>query len=214
MRKAKKKYELLEKDDENGLHRIRALRDVPRHGVKAGEIGGFVESEENLSHDGNAWVADNAEVSGGAKVYDNAMVSGYAKVFGDARIFSDAWVYDGAIAFYNAKIYEDASVYGSARVFGSAQVCGHAWVYGDARLCGDAEIKKNSDWLCVGPIEGWSAYSTFFSTAGGEIKVYCGSFLGTLDEFEAVMKKRYGEDQHGAEYRAVIALARARFEET
>ena len=25
------------------LHRIRALRDIPRFGVKAGELGGFVE---------------------------------------------------------------------------------------------------------------------------------------------------------------------------
>ena len=50
------------------LHRIRALRDIPRFGVKAGELGGFVEEENNLSQDGIAWVFDNAEVSGNAKV--------------------------------------------------------------------------------------------------------------------------------------------------
>lgn len=27
------------------LHRITALRDIPRHGVKAGDLGGWIESE-------------------------------------------------------------------------------------------------------------------------------------------------------------------------
>lgn len=31
-----------------------------------GEIGGFIEDEKNLSHDGNAWVAGNARVTDNA----------------------------------------------------------------------------------------------------------------------------------------------------
>ena len=51
------------------LHRIRAVKDIvtPHFTVKAGDLGGFVEKEENL--DDNAWVYDNA------RVYDNAWVS-------------------------------------------------------------------------------------------------------------------------------------------
>lgn len=60
-----KKYELTEETktlaDGTVLHRIRALLDIPRHGVKAGEIGGFVEGENNLSQDGNAWVYGHAD---------------------------------------------------------------------------------------------------------------------------------------------------------
>ena len=74
------------------LHRIRALRDIPRFGVKAGELGGFVEEENNLSQDGIAWVFDNAEVSGNAKVYGNAEVSGDARVSGNARVKGNAKV--------------------------------------------------------------------------------------------------------------------------
>ena len=72
------------------LHRIRALRDIPRFGVKAGELGGFVEEENNLSQDGIAWVYDNAEASGNAKVYGNAEVYGNAKVYGDAEVSGDS----------------------------------------------------------------------------------------------------------------------------
>ena len=70
------------------LFRIKALIEFGN--VKAGELGGFVEKEENLSQDGNAWVYDsarvydNARVCGDARVYDNACVCGDACVYGDA----------------------------------------------------------------------------------------------------------------------------------
>ena len=59
------------------LFRIKALIEFGN--VKAGELGGFVEKEENLSQDGNAWVYDNACVCGNACVYGDA---GYATVHG------------------------------------------------------------------------------------------------------------------------------------
>ena len=64
------------------LFRIKAL--VEFGNVKAGELGGYVEKEENVSQDGNAWV------SGDARVYGDAEVSGDARVSGNARVSSDA----------------------------------------------------------------------------------------------------------------------------
>lgn len=64
------------------LFRIKALIEFGN--VKAGELGGFVEKEENLSQDGNAWVYDNARVYGDAWVYGDARVCGDACVYGDA----------------------------------------------------------------------------------------------------------------------------------
>ena len=57
------------------LHRIRALRDV-REDVHVGDLGGFVQSEENLSQEGQCWVANNAVaaeesyISGDAIMWD------------------------------------------------------------------------------------------------------------------------------------------------
>lgn len=59
-------------------------------------IGGWIEKESNLSHNGDAWVCDNAKVYGNAWVYgntwvyDNARVCGNAKVYGNARVCGDA----------------------------------------------------------------------------------------------------------------------------
>ena len=64
------------------LFRIKAL--ISFGNVEEGELGGYVEKEENLSNDGNAWV------SGDAWVYGDAEVCGNAWVYGDARVYGDA----------------------------------------------------------------------------------------------------------------------------
>ena len=114
-----KKYQLLENDtiEEDGqtLYRIQALRDIPDV-VKRGELGGYVTSESNLSHEGDCWVGGNAQIRGEAEVSDNAQVSGKALVFGNARVFGSAHV------FGNAGIRDNARVFGYARISDYAQV--------------------------------------------------------------------------------------------
>lgn len=65
------------------LHRIRAVIDIPSAGVNAGDIGGWIESDSNLSNSGDAWV------SGNARVFGDARVSGDARVVGNAHINSN-----------------------------------------------------------------------------------------------------------------------------
>ena len=104
-----KKYEFTDETITiNGiiLHRIKAVIDFDRFGVKAGDLGGFIEVEANLSHDGDAWV------SGDALVYGNALVSENAKVSGDA------WVYGNAKVSGNAKI-KRSNDYACVNGFGS-----------------------------------------------------------------------------------------------
>ena len=48
------------------LHQIRALKDFGS--VKAGDLGGRIEKKENLSHEGDCWVSENAQVFGDARV--------------------------------------------------------------------------------------------------------------------------------------------------
>lgn len=48
------------------LHRIRAT--VAFGIVEVGDLGGWIEKEENLSHEGKAWVCGDAKVWGNANV--------------------------------------------------------------------------------------------------------------------------------------------------
>ena len=93
------KYELTnETVTVNGktLYRVKALKDF--NNVFKGDFGGFIESENNLSQSGNAWV------SGNAMVFDNARVYGNAWVFGDAMVYGDAGVYGDAKVFGDARV--------------------------------------------------------------------------------------------------------------
>ena len=116
------------------LYRIEATKDIKKFGVKVGDLGGYIEKEENLS--GDAWVSGDARVSGNARVYGNALVYGNAEVYGNAKVSGDAWVYG------NARVYGDAWVYGNAQVYGDAEVYGKAEVYGD-------KIEKENDLINI-----------------------------------------------------------------
>ena len=63
------------------LFRIKAL--ISFGNVSEGDFGGYIEKEENLDHEGNAWVSGDAEVYGNAWVYGNACVYGNARVSGN-----------------------------------------------------------------------------------------------------------------------------------
>ena len=94
----KKKYRLLKNDTitvgGRTLYRIEALRDFAD--VKKGDKGGYVESEDNLSHVGNCWVFDKAWVSDNALVRDDALVYGDARVLGNARVLGKTCVLGNA----------------------------------------------------------------------------------------------------------------------
>ena len=161
------------------LHRIEALVRIEFDcmAVEIGELGGWIEKENNLSHDGNAWVFRNAEVYGNARVYGNVWVSG------------------------NARVYDDASVYGNA------------WVYGNARVCGNAEVFRMEHYLVMGPIGSRNAFTTFFRTKEKNIKVVCGCFFGTIDEFLAKVKQTHGDSKHAKVYQAAVEVALAQLED-
>lgn len=68
-----KKYELTAEFIEKWgkkLFRIKAL--ISFESVEVGELGGYVEKEDNLAQTGDAWVYGNAEVYGNAWVSGNA----------------------------------------------------------------------------------------------------------------------------------------------
>jgi len=121
-----KKYKLIPAPDwkymGKQLHRVQALIDFAHDskpgGVKAGEKGGLVEGEHNLSHEGDCWIADNAMVMDKAVVCDDAYVGGKAMVKDYARI-------GGA-----------AVVKGSVRVTHKATVIGLAYLDGKERIGG------------------------------------------------------------------------------
>lgn len=131
------------------LHRIRALRDFGNiRFVAAGEIGGWIESEKNLSHEDSAWVADEAKVfhranvCGDAQVYENAQVYGYAVVSCDARVYGNALVYNKATIYGNARVCDNAKVYGRTYLADHTKISGRVQVSGMGHIWTTDPVKQ------------------------------------------------------------------------
>ena len=121
------------------LHRIRALRDIELMdgmAVRAGDPGGWVEREGNLSQDGSAWVGGEAVVYEKARVCENAWVYEHARIYGSAEVSGKAVVYGKAEVYDEAVVYDEAWVGGEAAVGGEAEVCGKARILGKALVYG------------------------------------------------------------------------------
>lgn len=215
------------------LHRIEAL--VNFGNVKQGDLGGWIESESNLSQTGNAWVSGNASVFNNAHVYDNAHVSGNAQISGNshvydnARIYDSAWVYgnaqasgntqvsgnshiyDNAWVAGNTRVYENTQVSGSASIFNNVHVYGNAWVAGNAsvfnnaRVAGNAQINASYDLMIFCNVGSENGVLTAYRTKDG-IGVTRGCFTGSLAEFEAAVKQRHGDNQYGKEYAMLVEV--------
>ena len=172
-----KKYELIKDGSEpiktidgKRLYRIRALRDIPcnqgitinEHSfnrcVKAGDLGGYVESEYNLSHNNNCWIFDNAcvydnavvlgnatidceaEVSGDAKVYDRAYVSNFSIVTAKAEIYGNAHILNTSCIDANAKIHGTTFIRNKSAIFDNVEIFGKRVDIIDAMIFGNAKI--------------------------------------------------------------------------
>lgn len=136
-----KKYELTKETLEHKgrtLYRIRALVDF--HTVKAGDLGGFVESEDNLAHESRAWIGGEAKVYDKAKVFGEAFVYDEAEVYGNAKVFAYGEVHDKAEVFDDATVFNKANVYGEAKIYGKAVIFDKAEVYGKAEVFDQAQV--------------------------------------------------------------------------
>ena len=174
-----KKFELTTEFITNALgkklFRIKAL--VEFGSVKAGELGGYAEKEENISQDGNAWVSDDACVYGDAKVFGNAWVYGNAWVHGNAKVYGDA------------KVSDNAKVFGDAKVYGDAKVSGDAWVSDDAKVSDNAEVSGDADYALVKGFGTEFRCTTFYRDKNKKIMVNCGCFHGDLEAFRKQVKE-------------------------
>ena len=153
-----KKFELVENLTlyHNGglLHRIRALKNFGD--VKKGDIGGWVESEKNLSQKGLCWIYDDAKVSAKARVSENARVMDLAVVDSNARVHGTAGICDishvtdyatvrgNSIVRDKSCVMEFGLVDDHAFVFDRATVSGRAQVVGFARICDDTRVTNGS----------------------------------------------------------------------
>ena len=175
-----KKFELVEDDtllvhncngDIINLYRIRALKDIScpikirnesgtlaSYTVKEGELGGYVEKEENLSHEGGCWVFDKARVYDDSRIEDNAQIFHHAVVSEDSIIKDDASILDlvrvtnsvigGYTKITNNSVISGSQIMGDDRIviLGRSQISDSTLkgkIYLDSANVTEAEVLNN-----------------------------------------------------------------------
>jgi carbonic anhydrase/acetyltransferase-like protein (isoleucine patch superfamily) len=172
----KKKYKLLpkqlitfncstEESIQHEMYRIKALRDIPAHNVKAGDLGGWVNHRKVLSQEGDCWIGGGAlvyneywmAVSGNALITDEAVVCGLAdakiRISGDAVIEGSAKVFVSSSAACRVNIYGNARLSDKAVIEDSVDITGkiggnavvkHSQVLGQAQVSGNAKVSSST----------------------------------------------------------------------
>ena len=196
------KYELIPSDRE-GLYRVKALKDF--NDVKKGDIGGYIQSENNLSQLGDCWIYDNAIVCGNARVCDDAIVRDDARVFANAQIYGYAKVCDNAQIYGNAYLHDNVKVCGDAKVNGNAkvninaEVNGNARIWGNAEVSGDAIISSDKDYIVF---KNWWSSGRYFTWTRSNNMWKVGCFYGTGEQ---LINKAFEDSiEKGFEYKKIV----------
>ena len=145
-----KKYKLIEGSRfwqyGRPLYRIQALRDFSD--VKKGDLGGFVESEANLSQMGDCWIYDMAQAVEKSRVEDDACLRDCAKMYGSS-ILKDKAQLQGCARMIQYACLEDNAVAIDADILGFATITG------------DVVIRRNKDYIVFSDIPETGFYATY-----------------------------------------------------
>ena len=127
-----KKYELTQNTFTvamEDLYQIKALQDFGD--VKAGDLGGYIKSEKNLSQKGDCWVYP------GSFAYEDASVTGSSKIMNGAHVCGNAEIDDSIIKDVGTLVCDYSKVIRST-------VKGGAWIHHDVEVY-DSVISNEND---------------------------------------------------------------------
>ena len=121
------------------LHEIRYVNGPYQY-----QTGGWIESEKNLSHEGNCHVLNGAKVFGNARVIENAFVTHRAIVKDNAVIKKSAVVTGYAVVGGDTIVAGGSKIMGYANVFfystpsdlklEKPHIRGNSQIYGNTRV--------------------------------------------------------------------------------
>lgn len=84
-------------------------------------------------------------------------------------------------------------------------------IYSDAHVSGDARVYGNADYCCFQNFGSSNRTTTVFRESNNKIKIKCGCFSGTLEEFSKQVTETHVENEYGIIYKAIIEVIKLRF---
>ena len=174
-----RKYELTDitmRYEGRTLYRIRALKDFAD--VKKGKLGGWVQTEDNLSQEGYCWVYNNAKCMDNARMYDNS------------TMFDRSEMHDNTIMYDYSRMYGNSAMYDYSRMLDYTTMYGNSEMHDYSKMCDNSEMH-----------EGSKMYNNSIISEHGEMwkngvldgdKNLYGKLVSKVDKFIDVINPRQG----------------------
>lgn len=120
------------------LYRIQALKTFTKSGgynpiIHVGELGGYVETEDNLSQEGNCWIFGDAKVKDGGKVIDDAIIFDKVMVSNNSVIRGNSVVRDRCFVTHRSDIF-DSTLVGDVTVSDQSSIHSGSFLYGEIEV--------------------------------------------------------------------------------
>ena len=174
-----RKYELTDitmRYEGRTLYRIRALKDFAD--VKKGKLGGWVQTEDNLSQKGNCWIYNNAKCMDNARMYDNS------------TMFDRSEMHDNTIMYDYSRMHGNSAMYDYSRMLDYTTMYGNSEMHDYSKMCDNSEMH-----------EGSKMYNNSIISEHGEMwkngvldgdKNLYGKLVSKVDKFIDVINPRQG----------------------
>lgn len=146
------------------MYQLVALRDIPLHNVKAGDLGGYVSHGGILSHAGSCWIDEEAQALDSVSISGDAYLGGKAlayNFYGCPFVIKDnSKILDNAEVWLNiteemenghhlssleVNIKGNTVISGNAQVFNVKEISGFAKISGDTWLDGANLVTGHSE---------------------------------------------------------------------
>ena len=101
------------------LHRIEA--SINGKYFRIGDKGGFIETEDNLSHYGDCWIFGDGKVYENSKILDNVLIHDNVIINGNAMISGNIKIYGNSVVTNNVELSGNTEIY-STKLFGDCYI--------------------------------------------------------------------------------------------
>ena len=106
------------------LHRIKALKNfILMNGkeIRKGDLGGWIESENNLSQEGLCWIYDECKMYDNARRSGNSIGYGNSQQFGNSKQFGNSRQFGYSLQYGNSQQFENSCQSGNSKQFGESK---------------------------------------------------------------------------------------------
>ena len=156
------------------LYRIKATKDFSD--VKKGDLGGWVQYEENLSQQGICWIYDDAKCMDNSRVTEDSIMRDFAEMYDCSKMHDYSQMFDHSEMHYCSEMYD------------------YSQMHDYSKMCNFSEMYDCSEMHDYSQIHDYSQMHDFSEMHGNSMlkdkeKLY-GKLYSIVDDFIEIHNKK------------------------